>query len=166
LIYQIVVTMKRQSLVRMHAVAGILAFCLIASFFVCSLVSEIAGTLSWIVSVKKGIFYSMWAMLILLPTTVLTGTKLAGKSKDPIIAGKRKRLRWIAPNGVLLLTLASYLWYKANLGEFDSLFVAAQVLEFVVGLTNILLLGLMIRDGFRLKSNYQKPSRSTPKPAL
>ena len=158
--------MKRPNIAQLHGIAGLLAFCLIAIFFVSSLVSELYGDLSWIVVVKRTVFYCMWAMLILVPSAALTGTKLAGKSRNPIVEGKRKRLRWIAPNGLLLLSLASYLYYKASLGEIDQRFMIAQLLEFAVGLTNISLLGLMIRDGFRLKRQYQKFSKQTPKPAF
>jgi hypothetical protein len=100
----------------------------------------------------------MWTML-LVPAAGRTGAQLAGKSRDPLVEGKRKRIRFIAPNGALLLGLASYLYYKASHGELDSFFQAAQALEFAVGLTNILLLSLMIRDGFRLKNKYRAHSQ-------
>jgi hypothetical protein len=51
----------------------------------------------------------------------------------------------------LLVALASYLYYKASQQEFNSLFRSAQLVEFALGFTNLLLLGLMVRDGFRLK---------------
>ena len=157
--------MKRRSIVRVHATAGIMALCLIATFFVSSLISELSGNFGWIVLVKRTVFYCMWAMLVLVPSAALTGMKLAGKSQNPIVAGKRRRMRWIAPNGLLLLTLASYLYYKANLGEIDHRFMIAQLLEFAVGFTNISLLGLMIRDGFRLKRQYQSLPKQIHKPA-
>jgi hypothetical protein len=146
---------KREIVARVHAVAGFVAAGLIASFFVSSAVSELSGKLAWIVQVKRAVFYCMWAMVLLVPAAAQTGAQLAGKSRDPLVAGKRKRLRFIAPNGGLLLGLASYLYYKASHGELDSFFQAAQALEFAVGLTNLVLLGLMIRDGFRLKDKYR-----------
>ncbi len=158
--------MKRRSIVRVHATAGVLALCLIATFFVGSLISELSGNLGWIVLVKRTVFYCMWAMLVLVPSAALTGMKLAGKSQNPIVEGKRKRMQWIAPNGLLLLTLASYLHYKANLGEIDQRFMIAQLLEFAVGFTNISLLGLMIRDGFRLKHPYRNASIQTHEPTF
>lgn len=151
--------MKRRSLVRVHAITGILALCLITSFFVSSLLSEVSGDLSWIILVKRAVFYCMWAMLVLVPSAALTGIKLAGNSQNTIVKRKQKRMQWIAPNGLLLLTLASYLYYKANLEELDQRFMIAQLLEFAVGFTNIFLLGLMIRDGFRLKRQYQNLSK-------
>lgn len=146
--------MKRRTLAQVHAAAGIIAFCLIGSFFMGSLISELSGNLVWIVHVKRTVFYCMWAMVLLMPLAALSGRKLAGKSRNATVENKRKRMRWIAPNGLLLVTLGSYLYYKVIQQEFDALFVSAQLLEFALGLTNLLLLGLMIRDGFRLKREY------------
>ena len=147
---------KNNYLARTHAVAGFLATALIASFFVGSLVSELVGELSWIVLVKRSIFYCMWAMVLLVPLAALTGGRLAGKSQDPLVKAKRKRIRFLAPNGILLLGLASYLYYKAHRGELDAYFLVAQTVEFAAGLLNLVLLSLMIRDGFRLKKKYHK----------
>ncbi len=158
--------MKRQTNVRVHTIAGIVAFCLITGFFVSSLVSELSGNLTWILPVKRTVFYCMWAMGLLVPAAAFTGTKLAGKSANPIVAGKRRRMRWVAPNGLLLLALASYLYYKANLAELDQRFMIAQGLEFVLGFTNMTLLGLMIRDGFRLKRPYHHAAKQTLKPVI
>lgn len=157
--------MERQSLSQAHAAAGIIAFCLIGSFFVCSLISELSGNLVWIFAVKRTVFYCMWAMVLLVPLAALSGRKLAGKSRNATVETKRKRMRWIAPNGVSLVTLGSYLYYKAGQQEFDKLFMSAQLLEFALGFTNLLLLGLMIRDGFRLKRQYKGRPQPTHSPA-
>ena len=145
---------NRRSLSQVHAAAGLIAWCLIASFFIGSLLSELSGNPTWIVLVKRTIFYTMWAMVVLVPVAALTGRKLAGKSRNVVVERKRKRMRWIAPNGLLLLTLGSYLYYKASQGQFDPFFTSAQLIELAVGLTNLVLLGLMIRDGYRLKRLY------------
>lgn len=158
--------MNRRSLSRLHAAAGLIAWWLIASFFIGSLLSELWGNPAWIVLVKRTIFYSMWAMVLLVPLAARTGRKLAGKSGNGVVDGKRKRMRWIAPNGLLLLTLGSYLYYKASQGQFDPFFRSAQLVEWAVGLTNLVLLGLMIRDGYRLKRLYQGPLPQTHRPPL
>lgn len=158
--------MNRQRLAQVHAAAGIIAFCLIGSFFLSSLISELSGNLVWIVTVKRTVFYCMWAMVLLVPLAALTGGKLAGKSRSTLVETKRKRVRWIAPNGLLLVTIASYLYYKASQPEFDTLFRSAQLLEYALGLTNLRLLGLMIRDGFRLKPQPKGRPHPTHPPAL
>lgn len=75
-------------------------------------------------------------------------------------------MRWIAPNGLLLVALASCLYYKASQQEFDSLFRSAQLVEFALGFTNLLLLGLMVRDGFRLKRQPKGLPHPTHRSAL
>jgi hypothetical protein len=155
-----------RSLSRLHAAAGLIAWCLIASFFIGSLISEFSGNPTWIVVVKRTIFYTMWTMVVLVPVAALTGRKLAGKSGNVVVERKRKRMRWIAPNGLLLLTLGSYLYYKASQDQFDPFFRRAQLVELAVGLTNLLLLGLMIRDGYRLKRRDQGELPQTLPPTL
>lgn len=157
---------NRRSISQVHAAAGIIAWCLIAIFFIGSLISELSGNPTWIVLVKRTIFYSMWAMVLLVPVAALTGGKLAGKSHNVVVERKRKRMRWIVPNGLLLLTLGSYLYYKASQGQFDPFFMSAQLLELAVGLTNLVLLGLMIRDGFHLKRLNQGKLLQTHRPTL
>lgn len=147
--------MKRKATSSLHAIAGILAFLLILSFFLASLVCELSGNLTWLLQLKKIIFFTMWAMVILVPAAAFTGNELAGKSKDERVEKKRGRMRWIAPNGMILLSLASFLFYKVSKDEIDLLFYAAQVAELIVGAINILLLGLMIRDGFRLTRRFK-----------
>lgn len=157
--------MERRTLSQVHAAAGIIAFCLIGSFFVGSLISELSGNPVWIVAVKRTVFYAMWVMVLLVPLAALSGRKLAGKSHNTMVENKRRRMRWIAPNGVLLLTLASYLYYKVSQQEFDSLFMSAQLVELTLGFTNLLLLGSMIRDGFRLKRQHKGRPQPTPSPS-
>ena len=48
---------------------------------------------------------------------------------------------------VILLPAAFYLQFKAANGVFDSTFYAIQVLELIAGATNLILMGLNIRDG-------------------
>jgi Na+/H+ antiporter NhaA len=66
---------------------------------------------------------------------------------------------WIAANGILVLgPSVLYLASKAGAGEFDSGFYAVQATELVVGVTNIALLGLNMRDGLRMKGRFRRRS--------
>jgi hypothetical protein len=154
--------MNRSQLIRIHASAGMTAFALITVFFTASLVAELSRITQWTVLVKTLIFYSMWVMLILMPLAVSTGLKLAGKSQHPIVARKKARLRWLMPNGLILLGLAYWLYQRAITHQFDQLFIGLQVLELVLGAINIILLGQMIRDGFQLRSKAKKSSTTRP----
>ena len=58
-------------------------------------------------------------------------------------------MRLIAGNGILVLVPAVlFLAWKAAQDEFDTAFVAVQIVEFAAGSINLALMGLNIRDGF------------------
>ena len=59
---------------------------------------------------------------------------------------------FIAANGLfILLPCAFFLYYRAVAGQFDAVFYAAQTLELLAGATNLLLLGLSMRDGLAIR---------------
>ena len=49
---------------------------------------------------------------------------------------------------------ASARWW-AKAAEFDTTFYAVQTLELVAGATNVVLLGLNMRDGFQMKGRFR-----------
>jgi hypothetical protein len=63
----------------------------------------------------------------------------------------------IAANGLLvLIPSALFLAAKARAGEFDTTFYAVQALELAAGATNLILLGLNMRDGFKLSGRFRR----------
>ncbi|MGO7133508.1 hypothetical protein AB9E06_21895 [Rhizobium leguminosarum] len=57
----------------------------------------------------------------------------------------------IASNGILILIPALLFFApKARAGEFDTTFYIVQAIELIAGATNIVLLGLQMRDGMKL----------------
>ena len=141
----------RRILSRIHAIAGVLAFVTILTFLSSSLAAELWGSADAIASVKQAI---AWALLILVPALIATGASgftMAGPSPKGVLAIKLKRMRLIAGNGMLVLVpSALFLAWKAAQGEFDTAFIAVQVVEFAAGSANLVLMGLNIRDGLRL----------------
>lgn len=80
-----------------------------------------------------------------------SGFGLAKGARGGLIGTKFKRMPFIVGNGLLILIPSALLLAsKARAGEFNSLFYAVQGLELVAGATNIALLGLNMRDGFKL----------------
>ena len=70
----------------------------------------------------------------------------------------------IAANGVLILIpSALFLAAKARTGEFDTSFDLVQALELGAGVTNIMLLGLNLRDGLRLTGRIGRRELSRSK---
>lgn len=135
-----------------HPIAGAIALLMISGFWLSTALSELFGTETLIVTVKTTI---PWGFLILIPALAAaggTGFKLSGGYRAGLVGAKAKRMPLIAINGVfLLIPAALFLAYKAQLGAFDVSFYAVQCLELVAGGANLILLGLNMRDGLKLR---------------
>jgi len=142
--------MKRKTLVKIHIIATAIAALTIATFFICSLAAEINGSETRIRDVKRAILYALPVMLIAMPALGITGNKLAGKSQNPIVLAKRKRMKFVFLNGMGLITLACFLYYYSHYQTIDNTFVVAQVAEFALGMTNLIFIALNIKSGFQL----------------
>lgn len=151
---------KRKTIILLHAGAGILAWLLILSFFTSSLVAEIIGKATLILQVKTYIFYTLPLMILLMPLAGISGVKLGGHSRHRVVLAKKRRMKFIAGNGLVLITLATLLYFRVHTGKIDVTFHVLQLAEFIFGATNIVLMGLMIRDGLFLSGrikNRRKP---------
>lgn len=144
--------MNRIVLRKIHAIAGAAAFLLIATFWTSTVISELFGSQATVVAVKHVIVYALFALMFCMALAGATGMKMGGKSNHPRIAAKRRRMPFIAANGLfILLPCAFFLYYRAAAGQFDAVFYAAQTLELLAGATNLLLLGLSMRDGLAIR---------------
>ena len=136
---------------KVHAIAGLVGFLTIITFWTSTVVTELFGSHAAITAVKSGI---LWGMIILIPAMVtagVTGASLSRGHSDTYSLRKKKRMPFIALNGTLVLLPASiFLAMKANAGEFDILFNTIQAFELFGGAINIALMSLNIRDGLRL----------------
>ena len=152
---------------RIHAIAGVLAFVTILTFLSSSLVAEIWGNADAIAGVKQAI---AWALLILVPALIATGASgftMAGPSPKGVLADQieedaadRRKRHSGAGSRVLFLA------WKAAQGEFDTAFIAVQIVEFAAGSANLVLMGLNIRDGLRLTRRLRRPARAQHLSAL
>ncbi|MCE6967377.1 hypothetical protein [Cereibacter sphaeroides] len=133
---------------RLHKAAGQLAILTIATFWLSTAASELLLGKEAVTAVKVLI---PWGFLILVPAMVVagaTGMTLAKGRTDGIPGAKRKRMPFIAANGLLVLIPAAlFLAAKARAGEFDGTFRAVQAVELVAGALNILMMSRNIRDG-------------------
>ncbi len=133
---------------RLHAVAGVTAFVLIAGFWTATVLSELFGSAAQVASVKQAI---LWCLLLLVPTLAATGAsgfRMGRGRSDAGVARKRRRMPLIAANGLLVLVpCAVFLADRAADGVFDAAFIVVQSVELVAGAANLVLIGLNIRDG-------------------
>lgn len=143
---------------RIHSLAGLLATLTVATFFSISLISEIFGSKETIATVKALIV--MPGLLVLIPAVVATGISgvvLSRSRQGRLVAAKKKRMPFIAVNGVLILVpCAIFLDRWAAAGTFDTTFYWVQGLEFLAGVTNLGLMGLNIRDGLKMSGAFRK----------
>lgn len=81
--------------------------------------------------------------------------------RTPVMRIGLKHDQPIAANGILVLVPAAlFLASKARAAEFDAAFYGVQALELIAGAVNIILLGLNMRDGFKMTGRFRRrPSR-------
>jgi len=143
-----------------HLIAGILAVSTIATFFLSTVLVELLGSADSVAAVKRLIVIP--GLFILVPAIAATGGSgfaLSKTRRGRLIDAKKKRMRFIAANGVLvLIPCAIVLNAWASAGSFDTRFYLVQALELVAGATNLVLMGLNMRDGLNLSGRF----RATP----
>lgn len=142
-----------------HPAAGTLALLTIATFWLSTVSSELLASQAVMTWVKTAI---PWGFLLLVPALAVTGGSgfaLGKGRRAALVEAKKKRMRIIAANGILLLIpSALFLASKATLGEFDTAFYVVQALELLAGAANIVLLARNMRDGWKLKGRFRRPS--------
>lgn len=149
---------------KMHLIAGLVATLAIATFFLSSVLVEIFGDHETVARLKALIV--MPGLLILIPAIAVTGVSgfvLAKTRKGQLVEAKKKRMPFIAANGLLvLIPCAIVLDRCASAGVFDASFYVVQGIELLAGSVNLTLMGLNIRDGLRVSGR----TRATPAVAL
>ena len=144
--------MPRETIKRIHGAAAFIALMCIATFWLSTAITELFFSHRAVAMVKLGILYAFALLVPAIMVTGITGMKLGGKSSFPPIAAKRRRMPFIAANGLLvLIPCAFFLSHRASAGMFDGVFYAVQALELLAGAVNITLMALSIRDGRNIK---------------
>jgi hypothetical protein len=143
-----------------HAVAGGIAITTVATFLTSTIVAEITGNHNTILAVKRFIAFGL---IVLIPAMAIaggSGNSMGAERKGRLVDGKRRRMKFIAANGVLVLAPSALLLYRlASAGSFGTMFTVIQIIELAAGATNLFLLARMMRDGFRLSGRF-RPARS------
>jgi hypothetical protein len=150
------------SLPRVHFAAALLATVTIALFFSSTIVVEAVGGHPAVARVKSLIVVP--GLLVLVPAIAVTGGTgfvLSRRWQGPLVARKKRRMPVIAANGLLILVPAAIVLDRWAAAAFDTRFYVVQAVELLAGGTNLTLMGLNIRDGFRLSGRF-RPSRRAP----
>lgn len=143
---------------KLHAAAGTVALLTVTCFWISTVAAELTGQAETIAAVKAAI---LAGMVVLIPAMVVAGASgfSLGKGwRSPVVQHKKRRMRIIAANGLVVLLPSAYVlagW--AGAGRFDAVFFTVQALELAAGAVNIALLSLNMRDGLALR---RRPSRA------
>lgn len=137
---------------RAHLVAGLLAPLCIATFFLSTIVTELFGAPAAVAQLKSLIVTpGLWILIPTLAATGGSGMFLARPRRGRLVDAKKKRMPFIAGNGLLVLVPCAILLDRwASAGTFDTAFYIVQALELIAGATNLTLMGMNLRDGLRL----------------
>jgi hypothetical protein len=131
-------------------------------FLTATLICELLLKETAVLLVKEAI---LAGICLLIPTMAITGGSgfsLAGGRHSPAIDRKRKRMKLIAANGLLiLLPLAILLYLRAAAGLFDGLFYTMQALEVLAGSVQLALLARNFRDGRRMTRSKRRATAKT-----
>jgi hypothetical protein len=145
-----------------HAVAGITAIVLVASFMTATIIVEALGDPAAVLATKTAILF---ALLILIPSVMVAGASgrslMAGRRTSPLLRAKKRRTAVVAVIGlVVLLPAAVTLRSLAATGDFGMTFIVVQVVELVGGAVNLTLLGLNARAGRLLTAARRRRQRN------
>ncbi|HMN75487.1 MAG TPA: hypothetical protein PKC97_05430 [Burkholderiaceae bacterium] len=150
---------------RAHLAAGILAPLCIATFFVSTIVVELFGSPQSVAQLKSLIVTpGLWILIPTLMAAGGSGMVLSRARSGRLVDTKKKRMPFIAANGLLVLVpCAIFLARWSAAGSFDAAFYAVQAVELVAGAVNLTLMGLNVRDGLKL-SGRSRPTRPAAAP--
>lgn len=142
---------------KIHAIAGIIGFLTILTFWTSTLVSELFGSQATIAWVKGMILQGMYVLIPAMIIVGASGMSLGKQSFHPLAGKKKKRMPIIGANGLLILVPAAfYLEARAGAGSFDTSFYTVQVIELIAGAINLSLMAINIRDGLRITRRIGK----------
>lgn len=148
-----------------HLIAGLLAPLCIATFFLSTIVAELFGSHAAVAQLKSLIVApGLWIMVPLMAAAGGSGMFLARSRKGRLVDAKKKRMPFIAANGLLVLVpCAIVLDQWAAAGTFDIAFYVVQAIELVAGAANLMLMGLNARDGLRMAGRLRSSHRAAAK---
>lgn len=135
-----------------HLIAGLLAPLCIATFFLSTILTEVFGSHAAVTQLKSLIVMpGLWIMVPLMAAAGGSGMFLARSRKGRLVESKKRRMPFIAANGLLVLVPCAVVLNRwAAAGSFDISFYVVQVVELIAGATNLALMGLNARDGLRM----------------
>lgn len=142
---------------RAHLVGGVVAPLCIASFFLATVLVELFGSHAAVAQVKSLIVTpGLWILIPAIAAAGGSGMFLSRSRGGRLVAAKKKRMPFIAANGLLVLVPCAIVLNRwASAGNFGAAFYALQAVELLAGGINLTLMGLNVRDGLRMAGRLQ-----------
>jgi hypothetical protein len=135
-----------------HLIAGLLAPLCVAVFLVSTVLVELLGSHAAVAQLKALIVApGLWILIPAMAAAGGSGTFLGRSRAGRLVEAKRRRMPIIAANGLLVLVPCAIVLDRwAAAGAFGTAFYVVQGIELVAGATNLVLMGLNVRDGLRM----------------
>ncbi|MDA3917272.1 MAG: hypothetical protein PF690_09895 [Deltaproteobacteria bacterium] len=137
---------------KLHKFAAVISTLSITVFFISSILVELFASHQSIAIVKSLIVIP--GLFILIPAIAMTGGTgfvLSKTRKGLLVKNKKRRMPFIAANGILILIpSAIVLNYWAASGMFENRFYLIQSLELLAGAINLTLMTMNMRDGLKM----------------
>jgi hypothetical protein len=148
-----------------HLIVGLLAPLCIATFFLSTVLTELFGSHAAVAQLKSLIATpGLWIMVPLMAAAGGSGMFLASSRKGRLVEAKRRRMPFIATNGLLVLVPCAIVLNRwAAAGSFDTAFYVVQAIELVAGAANLALMGLNARDGLRMAGRLRNSATAAAK---
>jgi hypothetical protein len=135
-----------------HKISTTFGVILVFLFLISTVISEVFGSLETITTVKRFIMYGVLVLIPIILVATVSGQSLAGTNNHLIILKKKKRMTWIGLNTIIvLIPSAIALYFLSSAENWGIWYVTIQVLEITSGITSVILMGLNIRDGIKLR---------------
>lgn len=148
-----------------HRIAGMAALSTVATFWFSTLISELFLDAAAVAAVKHAIArYGLALLILAMAAAGASGFALAKAREGRLLQKKKRRMPILAINGLLVMVPAAiFLDRRAAAGLYDAMFHAVQLIELSVGLAQLILLGLNVRDG-RVLGGRRRPAQAPANP--
>jgi hypothetical protein len=152
----------RSALRRIHLIASLLALGVVASFLAATVSVELVGGEEDVRTVKHWIVRALFVLVPVMAAAGISGRRLAGASRAPLVRRKLRRMQLVGATGLLVLVpCAITLDRLAADGDLGLAFGLVQTVELLGGSLNLTLLSLNFRDGMALRAK-RAPGRACP----
>jgi len=148
---------------KLHAIAGVSGFFLVATFWISTAASALSGNPETIVLAQSLIFKGMFLLLPALAAAGASGMSMLGERTEQLGLTKQKRGPIAFMTGLLvLLPSTAILTFWASASEIAPLFYGIQAVELVALTVCLVMIGLNIRDGLALRGRIASAGTKGP----